>query len=49
MSEPSSLDSLPERQLPDWKSMVWTVANEIDLAARSRNHLIAMDPRNAGS
>ena len=31
MSEPSSLDSLPERQLPDWKTAVWNVANEIDL------------------
>ena len=30
MSEPSSLDSLPERQLPDWKTVVWNVANEID-------------------
>ena len=26
MSEPSSLDSLP-----DWKTVVWNVANEIDL------------------
>ena len=31
MSEPSSLDSLPERQLTDWKPVVWNVANEIDL------------------
>jgi hypothetical protein len=26
MSEPSSLDSLPERQLPDCKTVVWNVA-----------------------
>ena len=30
MSERSSLDSLPERQRPDWKTVVWNVANEID-------------------
>jgi hypothetical protein len=35
MSEPSSLDSLPERQLPDWKTVVWNVANEIDLEKSS--------------
>ena len=45
MTEPSSLDSLPERQLPDWKTVVWNVAHEIDLAASSRDHLIAMEPR----
>ena len=31
MSEPASLDSLSERQLPDWKTVVWNVANEVDL------------------
>ena len=30
MSEPSSLDSLP-----DWKTVVWNVANEIDLEKSS--------------
>jgi hypothetical protein len=45
MSEPSSPDSLPERQLPDWKTVVWNAANEIDLAASSRHHFIAMEPR----
>ena len=52
MSEPSSLDSRPERQLPNWKTVVWNVANEIDLekadtalAASSRTHFIAMESR----
>jgi len=31
MSGPSLLDSLPRRQLPSWKTVVWNVANEIDL------------------
>ena len=31
MSEPSS----PERQLPDWKTVVWNVSNEIDLEKSS--------------
>lgn len=35
MSEPSSLDSLPERQLPDWKTVVWNVATEMDLEKSS--------------
>jgi hypothetical protein len=35
MSEPSSLDSLPERQLPGWKTVVWNVANEINLEKSS--------------
>ena len=49
MSEPSSLDSLPEQQLPNWKTVVWNIANEIDLEkssswydGRLRNHFIAM-------
>ncbi len=29
------LDSFPECQLPDWKTVVWNVANEIDLAKSS--------------
>ena len=35
MSESSSLDSLPGRQLPDWKTVVWNVANEIALGNSS--------------
>jgi len=35
MSEPSSLDSLPERQLPDWKTVVRNVANETALEKSS--------------
>jgi len=56
MSEPSSLDSLLERQLHGWNIVVWNGANEIDLeksvsglAASSRNHFIAMDPDRAWS
>jgi len=36
MSEPSSLDSLAERQLPDWKTVIWNVVNEIDLEKSSK-------------
>jgi len=35
LSEPSSLDSLPECQLPDWKTVVWNVTNEVDLEKSS--------------
>jgi hypothetical protein len=35
MSEPSLLDSLAERQLPDWKTVVWYVANETALEKSS--------------
>ena len=35
MSEPSSLDSLSERQIPDWETVVWNIANEIDLEKSS--------------
>ena len=52
MSEPSSLDSLAERQLPDWKTVIWNVVNEIDLEKSSKwfvgqfaKHFIAMEPR----
>ena len=52
MSEPSSLDSRTERQLPDWKTIVWNVANEIDLEKSSiwfggqfAKSFIEMEPR----
>lgn len=35
MCEPSSLDSPPELQLPDWKTVVWNVANETALEKSS--------------
>jgi hypothetical protein len=52
MSEPSSPDSLLERQLPDWKTAVLNVVNEIDLENGSiwfgdqhAKSLIALEPR----